>query len=683
LISSQIAFARMDTTQSSRKRGRSNSPHSDADEEKAQVSQDNNHDEEGAVDNLEQRANRDVESEDELDEDSMHKRTKYSSSSHNESEHDTKELSTSTEDKDANSKPASDEEPSNAVASSSSTRRDEEAEHREAEEKAGDVENDQDDVPLMNCPTYNIFVANLGREVTKEDLRNTYSVCGPIHSTTIVRDKKTGQSKNFGFVHFLTPEARDKALETMRGVDIKGRVAKAYTAENKNILFIGNIPAKMSESELKAALEDKGKFPIASLRLAKGFCFVTYINFHMAEKALKNLSGQVLENRRLTVEPAKNKKLASPDGRSSPGKVDPPSTLFIRNIPNELTEEELKKHFDPFGRIAEARIVKDPQTGKNKGFAFVEFGSASSAENAKRELADLDLGGRRIVIEFAQSAGSKKAARDASGGGFRDGGRDFGGNRRFFPGGGGSRGNSFDLGGRRDDRDSGRGHSRPSVPGMLDPRAFGLPMLPPMGAARIRGDDYRGGPRVVGGMLGGDRGAVIPPFQMMDSFGMPVGAMPVAWDEYSGQLVLLTPQQHAALQQQYGRSMRGDGDRDRDRGRDRDKDSRGRDRDDRDDSARDKSSDRLRGRSDDDRTREREKYRGEKRDNASSRSRDRDLSPPRERDRSRERDRGARDDRISRSSDNFAFAMAVPGSMGGRHRGGDDRQGRPRTHNPY
>lgn len=171
-----------------------------------------------------------------------------------------------------------------------------------------DVVHDEDDAPLLSQPTYNIFIANLAREATKEDLRNAYAACGPIHSATIVRDKRTGQSKNFGFVHFLSEEGRNNALGTMRAVTICGRLAKAYTAENKNVLFVGNLAKEYTNEELKQVLEEKTGHPIQSVVMKKGFAFVTYINFQVADRALRSLTNLVIEGRRLTVEPAKQPK---------------------------------------------------------------------------------------------------------------------------------------------------------------------------------------------------------------------------------------------------------------------------------------------------------------------------------------------------------------------------------------
>jgi RNA recognition motif-containing protein len=113
--------------------------------------------------------------------------------------------------------------------------------------------------------------------------------------------------------------------------------------------------------------------------------------------------------------------------------------LFVGNIPHSTTEADLRALFEPHGAIEQVSIVTERDTGRSRGFAFVEMTDSGEAEKAIAALNGSDLGGRSLNINEARP----KTDRGGDRGGFR-GGR---------PGGGGRAGG----GGGRDDY---RGHAR-------------------------------------------------------------------------------------------------------------------------------------------------------------------------------------------------------------------------------
>jgi RNA recognition motif-containing protein len=113
--------------------------------------------------------------------------------------------------------------------------------------------------------------------------------------------------------------------------------------------------------------------------------------------------------------------------------------LYVGNLPHSTTESELRNLFQPHGEVEKVSMVTDRETGRSRGFAFVEMTNAGEAEKAIAALNGTELGGRALKINEA------KPKTDRPGGG---GGRGFGGG-----GGGGRHGG----GGGRDDY---RGHAR-------------------------------------------------------------------------------------------------------------------------------------------------------------------------------------------------------------------------------
>ncbi len=87
--------------------------------------------------------------------------------------------------------------------------------------------------------------------------------------------------------------------------------------------------------------------------------------------------------------------------------------LYVGNLSFTTTEDELRSVFESHGTVASANVITDRETGRSRGFGFVEMDEASAAEAAMRALDGTDLGGRNIRVNEAQD-------KRAGGGGGRD-----------------------------------------------------------------------------------------------------------------------------------------------------------------------------------------------------------------------------------------------------------------------
>jgi RNA recognition motif-containing protein len=77
--------------------------------------------------------------------------------------------------------------------------------------------------------------------------------------------------------------------------------------------------------------------------------------------------------------------------------------LYVGNLPFSSTEEELQEAFGRYGTVDSVAVITDRETGRPRGFAFVEMSEASAADEAIRGLDGSDLGGRSIRVNEAQS----------------------------------------------------------------------------------------------------------------------------------------------------------------------------------------------------------------------------------------------------------------------------------------
>jgi cold-inducible RNA-binding protein len=123
--------------------------------------------------------------------------------------------------------------------------------------------------------------------------------------------------------------------------------------------------------------------------------------------------------------------VASVGGSSAGIELEKPMgrRLYVGNLSYDTTEADLRDAFGSAGTVTDVKVVLDRETGRPRGFAFVEMSSDSDAQNAIAQLDGRDLGGRTLKVNEAQE---RAGGGGGGGGGFRAGGGGGGG-------GGGSR----------------------------------------------------------------------------------------------------------------------------------------------------------------------------------------------------------------------------------------------------
>lgn len=97
--------------------------------------------------------------------------------------------------------------------------------------------------------------------------------------------------------------------------------------------------------------------------------------------------------------------------------------LYVGNLPYSITEEELRDLFATHGPIESVNIITDRETGRARGFAFVEFEEQTGADAAVQALNGSELGGRSLRVNEAFERGSGRGGGGGGGGGFRSGHR--------------------------------------------------------------------------------------------------------------------------------------------------------------------------------------------------------------------------------------------------------------------
>src|SRR6187455_2464350 len=101
--------------------------------------------------------------------------------------------------------------------------------------------------------------------------------------------------------------------------------------------------------------------------------------------------------------------------------------IFVAGLPYDLDDAELEEIFEKFGKVVSAKVAMDRETGKSKGFGFVEMPNDTEAKEAIEGLNDISLGKKPLIVKQAEdkpggsSGGGYRGGSSGGGGGYRGG----------------------------------------------------------------------------------------------------------------------------------------------------------------------------------------------------------------------------------------------------------------------
>jgi len=154
---------------------------------------------------------------------------------------------------------------------------------------------------------------------------------------------------------------------------------------------------------------------------SKGIAYVEFKDLQSVPLAL-GLNGQRLLGVPIVVQPTQSEKNKVAAANLTLQKASQgPTKLYVGNLHENITEEMLKGIFSPFGRVETVQIIKDPDSGASRGYAFITFAEAQYAKQALDQLNGFEIAGRPIKLNtISQSAEVNAASGVASGPSFLD-----------------------------------------------------------------------------------------------------------------------------------------------------------------------------------------------------------------------------------------------------------------------
>ena len=109
--------------------------------------------------------------------------------------------------------------------------------------------------------------------------------------------------------------------------------------------------------------------------------------------------------------------------------------LYVGNLPYSVRDSDLEQAFSQFGAVTSAKVMMERDTGRSKGFGFVEMGSDAEAQAAIRGMNGQNVGGRDLVVNEARPMEARPPRSGGYGGGYgggRSGGGGYGGGRGSY-----------------------------------------------------------------------------------------------------------------------------------------------------------------------------------------------------------------------------------------------------------
>jgi len=339
--------------------------------------------------------------------------------------------------------------------------------------KAGKSVKEFDEMPKEEKDKLTLFVKNFDDECSEDAIQAHFVECAAVKMPT----KPDGSTRGFAFVYFEEESQVDAALEKYQGSDLggsaimvdysgdKSKKVKAKTPKSpgqssgapssgkSKTLFVRNLSYDTDEHSLKAAFDGAVAARVATHRDTgnpRGFGYVDFENEDDAETAFAAMNGKEVDGREVALDYAAERGSGGGDrgrggrggargggrggfGGGSGGPSEKSSTLFVGNLSFDTDKDSLQSAFDG---CTTARVATFQDSGKPRGFGYVEFDSIDAAESAMNAMNGADVDGRNVRLDYSQP---RQGGGGGRGGGGFGGGRG-GGGRGGFGGRGGGRG---------------------------------------------------------------------------------------------------------------------------------------------------------------------------------------------------------------------------------------------------
>ncbi|KAG0514903.1 hypothetical protein BDA96_10G233200 [Sorghum bicolor] len=256
-----------------------------------------------------------------------------------------------------------------------------------------------------------LYVGDLAESVDETQLHAVFSQVAPLVSVRVCRDIVSGVSLGYGYVNFYSRQEATCALEALNFAPLSGKhIRVMFSNRDPSLrksgranLFVKNLEPSIDSKNLYEMFSSFGtilscKVATDSAGQSKGYGFVQYETEESAQDAINRLNGMLANDREMFVGlhmRRQNREVKF-------------TNVYIKNLPTEFSDDDLRQEFAPFGEITSAVVMRDVN-GVSKCFGFVNFEKPEFALEAVKKANGKVINDKTLYVGRAQ----KKAERQA------------------------------------------------------------------------------------------------------------------------------------------------------------------------------------------------------------------------------------------------------------------------------
>ncbi|OAY35493.1 polyadenylate-binding protein 2 [Manihot esculenta] len=238
-----------------------------------------------------------------------------------------------------------------------------------------------------------LYVGDLDHTVTETQLYDLFNQLGQVVSVRVCRDLTTRRSLGYGYVNYSNIHDAARALEMLNFTPVNGKPIRImYSHRDPTIrksgagnIYIKNLDKAIDNKALHETFSTFGnilscKVVTDSSGQSLGYGFVQFDNEESAKNAIDKLNGMLLNDKQVYVGPflRKQERVSAIDKTRF-------NNVYVKNLSETTTEEDLKKIFGEYGNITSAVVMRDGD-GKSKCFGFVNFENPDDAAQSVESL---------------------------------------------------------------------------------------------------------------------------------------------------------------------------------------------------------------------------------------------------------------------------------------------------------
>ncbi|KAF8088829.1 hypothetical protein N665_0529s0025 [Sinapis alba] len=281
-----------------------------------------------------------------------------------------------------------------------------------------------------------LYVGDLDFNVTDSQLYDYFTEVCQVVSVRVCRDSATNTSLGYGYVNYSNIDDAEKAMKKLNYTSLNGKMIRVtYSSRDSAArrsgignLFVKNLDKSVDNKTLHETFSECGN--IVSCKVAtdhmgqsRGYGFVQFESEDSAKNAIEKLNGKILNDKQIFVGPFLRK-----EERESAADKMKFTNVYVKNLSETTTDDELKTSFGQYGSISSAVVMRDGD-GRSRCFGFVNFENAEDAARAVEALNGKKFDDKEWYVGKAQKKSERELelSRRYEQGGVRETGNNFDG----------------------------------------------------------------------------------------------------------------------------------------------------------------------------------------------------------------------------------------------------------------